>query len=104
MNRRHETEDIRAVTKMKMDEKRHEGRPMLTWKNTVRRDLNAGKIRERLANDREKWKVLCKTRTRHRETAAKVDNYLFPMLQVQCIVDDATLLQQHVTRLPPWRD
>ncbi len=36
---RDETENIRAVVEMKMEEKRPRGRPKWRWKDTVRRDL-----------------------------------------------------------------
>ena len=38
VERRHETENIRAVAEMKMEGKRPRGRPRLRWKDTVRRD------------------------------------------------------------------
>ena len=60
--RRDETENIRAVAEMKMEGKRPGGRPMLRWKDTVRRDLKAWKIKEEWATDRERWQGLCKTR------------------------------------------
>ena len=62
VNRRDETENIRAVVEMKMDGKRPRGRPKLRWKDTVRRDLKAWSIREEWATDRERWKSLCKIR------------------------------------------
>ena len=54
VKRRDETENIRAVTEMKMDRKRPRGRPKLRWKDTVRSDMKDGMIRE-------KWKGLHKT-------------------------------------------
>ena len=62
VKRRDETENIRAVAEMKMEGKRPRGRPKLTWKVTVRRDMKAWSIREEWATDRERWKSLCKTR------------------------------------------
>ena len=62
VKRRGETENIRAVAEMKMEGKRPRGRPKLRWKDTIRRDLKAWKIKEEWATDREKWKGLCKTR------------------------------------------
>ena len=46
---------------MKMEGKRPRGRPRLLWKDTVRGDMKAWKIREEQATDRERWKGLCKT-------------------------------------------
>ena len=66
-----ETENIRAAVEMKMEGKRHRGRPKLRWKDTIRRDMKAWSIREEWATDRTKWICICKTRTPHRETAAK---------------------------------
>ena len=43
VKRRYETENIRAVAEIKMEEKRPRGRRELRWKNTVRRDMNARK-------------------------------------------------------------
>ena len=62
VKRRGETENIRAVAEMKMEGKRPRGRPKFRWKDTVRRDLTAWKIKEEWATDRERWKGLCKTR------------------------------------------
>ena len=62
VKRRGETENIRAVAEMKMEGKRPRGRPKLRWKDTIRRDLKAWKIKEEWATDREKWKGLCKNR------------------------------------------
>ena len=62
VKRRDETENIRAVVKMKMEGKRPGGRPKLGWKYTVRRDLKAWNIREEWFSDMEPWKGLCKTR------------------------------------------
>ena len=62
VKRRGETENIRAVAEMQMEGKRPRGRPKLRWKDTIRRDLKAWKIKEEWATDREKWKGLCKTR------------------------------------------
>ena len=39
MKRRDDTENIRAVAKMKMEGKCPRGRPMLRWRDTVRRDM-----------------------------------------------------------------
>ena len=61
-NNRHERENIRAVAEIKIEGKRPRGRHTLVWKDTVRRDMKAWKIREGLATDRERWKGLCKTR------------------------------------------
>ena len=36
-----ETENIRAVAEIKMEGKRHKGRPRLRWKDTVRRDMKS---------------------------------------------------------------
>ena len=41
VKRRDETENIRAVAKIKMEEKRPRGRRELRWKDTGRRDMNA---------------------------------------------------------------
>ena len=54
VKRRGETENIRAVSEMKMEGKRPRGRPKLRWKDTVRRDLKAWNIREAWATDRER--------------------------------------------------
>ena len=62
VKRKDETENIRAVVEMKMEEKCPRGRPRLQWKDTVRRDLKAWNIGEEWATDREIWKGLCKTR------------------------------------------
>ena len=51
--KRDETENIRAVVKMKMDGKRPRGRPKLRWKYTVRRELKDWNIREEWATDSE---------------------------------------------------
>ena len=53
VKRRDETENIRAVVEMKMEGKPPRGRLNLWWKDTVRRDVNAWKIREEWATDRE---------------------------------------------------
>ena len=45
VKRRGETENIRAVTEIKMEGKRPRGRPKLRWKDTLRRDLIAWKIK-----------------------------------------------------------
>ena len=56
VKRRCETENIRAVVEMKMGGKvPYIGRPKLRWKDTVRRDLKAWNISEKL-------KCLCTTR------------------------------------------
>ena len=60
MQRRNETENIRAVTEMKMEGKHPRGRRKLRWKDTARRDLKAWNIKEEWATDRERWKGLCK--------------------------------------------
>ena len=58
VERRGETENIRAVAETKMEGKRPRGRPKLRWNDTVRWDLKPWNI-----NDRERWKGLCcKTR------------------------------------------
>ena len=62
VKRRDETENIRAAVEMKMEGKHCRGRPKLRWKDTTRRDMKAWSIREEWATDRERWKVLCKTR------------------------------------------
>ena len=62
VKRRDETENIRAVVEMKMEGKRPRGRPKLTWKDAVRRDMEAWSNREQWATDRERWKSMCKTR------------------------------------------
>ena len=46
VKRRDETENIRAVVAMQMEDKRPGGRPRLQWKDTARRDLKAWNIRE----------------------------------------------------------
>ena len=61
VKRRDETENIRAVVKMKMGGKRPRERPQLRWKDTVKRDMKAWSIKEEWATDREKWRSLCKT-------------------------------------------
>ena len=60
VKRRYEIENIRAVVEMKMKGKRPRGRPMLRWKDTIKRDMKAWSIREE--HGREKWRSLCKTR------------------------------------------
>ena len=45
VKRRRETKDMRAAAEKKMERKRPRGRPRLRWKDMVRRDLNAWKIR-----------------------------------------------------------
>ena len=65
VKRRDETENIRAVTEMKMEGKRPRGRPKLRWYDTVRRDLKAWKIKEEWATDS------ARPATPSRETAAK---------------------------------
>ena len=71
VKRRDETEYTRAVVEIKMEGKRPRGRPKLRWKNSVRRDPTAWNIKEEWATDMERWKVLCMTRSPHRETVAK---------------------------------
>ena len=71
VNRRGETENIRAVAEMKMEGKLPRGRPKLRWNDTVRMDLKAWNIKEEWATDRERLKGLCKTRYPEQETAAK---------------------------------
>ena len=56
-----ETENIKAVVRMKMERKRPRGRSTLRWKDIVRRDLKALNIREEWTTDSERWKGLCKT-------------------------------------------
>ena len=46
VKRRNETENIRAVAEMKMEGKRHKGRPKLRWKYTVRGYMTTWNIRE----------------------------------------------------------
>ena len=53
VTRRDETVNIRAVSETKMEGKRPRGRRRLRWKDTVRRDIKAWKIREVWATDRE---------------------------------------------------
>ena len=60
--RRNETENIRVLTEMKMEVTRPRGRPRLRCKDTVRSDMEAWKIREEWAIDRERWKCICKIR------------------------------------------
>ena len=45
-----------------MDEKRPRGRLESRWNETVRGDMKAWNIKDEWATDREKRKVLCKTR------------------------------------------
>ena len=52
VKRRHETENIREVVEMKMEGNRPRGRPKLRWRDTVRRDMKAWKIREEWATER----------------------------------------------------
>ena len=47
---------------MKTEGIRSGGKPMLSWKYTVRRDMTARKIRKEWATDRPKWKCLYVTR------------------------------------------
>ncbi len=49
------------VAEVKMEGKRHRGRPTLRWKDTGRRDMKAWKILEEWATNRERWEGLCKT-------------------------------------------
>ena len=56
VKRRDETENIRAVVEMKMEGKRHRGRPKLRWKDTIRRDMKVWSIREEWDTARTKWK------------------------------------------------
>ena len=60
-NRRHDTDNIRAVVEMKMEGKRPRGRPRLRWNDTIRRGTKAWKIGLEWT-DRERWTGLCKTR------------------------------------------
>ena len=62
IKRRDETENILAVADMNMEGKRPRGRPKLRWYDTVRRHLEAWKIKEECATDRERWKRICLTR------------------------------------------
>ena len=52
--------NIRAVAEMKMERKRSRERPRLRWKDAVRRDMKAWKIKEEWETHREKWKGLWK--------------------------------------------
>ena len=72
IKRRYETENIKSVVEMKMEEKRPRGRRRLRWDYTIGRDLKAWNIREEWGTDKEKGKYICKTRTTHRETWRKV--------------------------------
>ena len=56
---------------MKMEGKRPRGRPKLRWKDTIRRDMKAWKIKEEWATDRENGKVSARPATPNREMAAK---------------------------------
>ena len=56
---RDEKENVRTGVEMKMEGKRPRGRPVLRWKDTVRRDLKARKIGKEWATD---WSGLYKTR------------------------------------------
>ena len=67
LNRRDETQNIRAVSEMKMEGKRPRGRLKLRGKHTVRRDLKSSNIRKEWATDRERWQDTLQ----HREMAAK---------------------------------
>ena len=60
--RRDETGNIGEVAGKNMVGRRRRGRPRLRWKDTVRRDTKAWKIREEWATDREIWKCLRKIR------------------------------------------
>ena len=61
MKRIDDTQNIRAVVELKMEGKRPRGRLELRWRDTVRRDMKAWKIREEWAPDRERWKGVYKT-------------------------------------------
>ena len=51
VKRRDETENIRAVAEMKMEQKRPRGRPKLQWNDTIRRNLKAWKMKEEWVTD-----------------------------------------------------
>ena len=75
VKRRDETERIRTVAEMKMELKRHRGRPKLSWKDTVRRELAAGDTIDEYATDR-----YARPATPHREAVAKgekVDTFIY---------------------------
>ena len=76
VKRKDETENIGAVTEMKTEGKRPRGRPKLRWKDTVGRDMKAWKIREEWATDRERWKVLCKTRYTAQRDSVEDEKFL----------------------------
>ena len=71
VKRRGETENVLAVAEMKMEGKRPRGRPKLRWKDTVRRDLKAWKIKEEGPLTEKDGKVSAIPATPNRETAAK---------------------------------
>ena len=66
-----ETETIRTVVEMKMEGKRHRGRPKLRWKYNVRRDLEAWNIRRNGPLTGNDGKVSSRPAASHTETAAK---------------------------------
>ena len=57
--KRRETENIRVVAEINVEGEWHRRRPILRWKDTVRRDMKAWKIREEWTTDRENGKGLC---------------------------------------------
>ena len=70
VKRRDETENIRAVVEMKMEQKYSRGRPKLRWKETVRKEKGeeTWKSKEEWATDREKWKGVMQTPLPHTGT------------------------------------
>ena len=61
VKRKDETENMRAIVKMKMEGQRPRRRSRLRWKDTARTDQETWKIKEDWATDGEKRKGLCPT-------------------------------------------
>ena len=75
VKRRDETENIRAVVEMKMEGKRPRGRPKLTWKDAVRRDMKPGATGSNGPLTVRDGKVCARPATPHRETVAKGEKH-----------------------------
>ena len=92
VNRRGETEHIRAIAEMKMDEKRPRGRLESRWNETVRGDMKAWNIKDEWATDRERRKFSARPATPNRETAAKGEKGE----NICCAIFTSHLIEIHV--------
>ena len=85
VERRCETENIRAVAEMKMEGKRPRGRPKLRWNDTVRRDLKeTGTSRRNGPLTEKDGKVSARSTTPNRETVAKGEKVCYLIFTIYC--------------------